>query len=196
MPDELQREPVLKAKSEFRRRIRGLSAHTEDYAELFLEHFRRISGGYACLVGYMPMHDEPDCRRILEHWLNERGNVLLPVFDGCSHTYGLASVGGLGKEWLCAGNYGIAEPLQDLPRMRRPYHFEGGCAWLVPGLAFSRNGIRLGRGAGYYDRLLAGSNAVKIGLTYEDRVFDWLPAEEHDVKMDYLLTETGLAGVN
>ena len=196
MSDELHHEQVLKAKSELRRRIRGQFVPKVLDAGLWLEHFKALDGDYACLVGYMPMADEPDCRGILEYWLHKGRTVYLPVFEREKGVYGLARVGGLGGEWLCEGNYGIAEPLPSLPRMEAPFRFEGGGIWLVPGLGFARNGGRLGRGAGYYDRLLAGSNALKIGLAYEERVFERLPAEEHDVRMDYLLTETGLAKVN
>ena len=196
MPAELHKEQVLKAKSEFRRRIRGQSVPNTLDTGLWLEHFMELEGDYASLVGYMPMADEPDCRGILEYWLHKGRTVYLPVFEKEKGVYSLAQVGGLDGEWLCVGNYGIAEPLPSLPRRESPFLFDGGGIWLVPGLGFARNGERLGRGAGYYDRLLAGSNALKLGLSYEKRVFDWLPAEEHDVRMDYLLTETGLAKVN
>ena len=193
---DLQNEPAMKAKSEFRRLVKGLPIPPRLDAGLWLEHFRKLSVKSAVLVGYMPLADEPDCREILEYWLKESGSIYLPVFDAGTRSYELALVKGLDSGSLCIGHYGIAEPLPALPRMAGPYCFEGGCVWLVPGIAFSRQGVRLGRGAGYYDRLLAGSNGVKVGLSYEDRVFDWLPSEEHDVKMDYLLTEMGLAEVN
>lgn len=196
MPDELHHEQVLRAKSELRRRIRGQTVPKMSDAGLWLEHFKELAGDFASLVGYMPLADEPDCRGILEYWLHKGRTVYLPVFEKEKGIYSLAQVGGLDGEWLCVGNYGIAEPLPSLPRRGAPFFFEGGCVWLVPGLGFSRSGVRLGRGAGYYDRLLAGSNALKIGLAYEGHVFDWLPSEEHDVRMDYLLTETGLAKVN
>ena len=65
MLDELHDEQVLKAKSEFRRRIRGHVPKALGRG-LWLEHFMELAGDYACLVGYMPMVDEPDCRGILE----------------------------------------------------------------------------------------------------------------------------------
>ncbi|MBR6371581.1 MAG: 5-formyltetrahydrofolate cyclo-ligase [Victivallales bacterium] len=195
MPDKLQEMPIQKAKSELRRRIRGLPPAALSDKEVWLGNFRRLSGEFSSLVGYMPLPDEPDCRGILEYWLGKHGIVHLPVFDAASSTYELASVGGLGGEWLVEGNYGIAEPLQDLPRSKAPHIFEGGAVWLVPGLAFSRDGGRLGRGAGYYDRLLAGTNAIKVGIAFSSRILEQIPCAEHDVRMDYLLTETGLAKV-
>ena len=66
---------------------------------------------------------------------------------------------------------------------------------LVPGLAFSSDGRRLGRGAGYYDRFLAGVDADKVALTTSDRIRDDLPREAHDVLMDWLATEDGVKAV-
>lgn len=67
---------------------------------------------------------------------------------------------------------------------------------LVPGLAFDRSGHRLGRGAGYYDELLARlPAAAKVGVTLTARVVAALPHEPHDVAMDVLATEEGCAAV-
>lgn len=66
---------------------------------------------------------------------------------------------------------------------------------LVPGLAFGRDGRRLGRGAGYYDRFLAEVEADKVGLTTSDRLRDDLPLESHDILVDWIATENGVLGV-
>lgn len=66
-------------------------------------------------------------------------------------------------------------------------------AVLVPGLAFARSGVRLGRGKGYYDRLLArfDSSVLLVGIT-GGYIVDSLPAESFDVSMTHLATETGV----
>lgn len=65
---------------------------------------------------------------------------------------------------------------------------------LVPGLAFDVYGNRLGRGAGYYDRLLAGvrRGAFTVGVTSAELVVDHLPTESHDRKVRFLATEEGV----
>ena len=65
---------------------------------------------------------------------------------------------------------------------------------LVPGLAFSRNGDRMGRGGGFYDRLLARESlrAHKIGICFDMQVFRDLPLESHDIIMDQIGTESGV----
>jgi 5-formyltetrahydrofolate cyclo-ligase len=63
---------------------------------------------------------------------------------------------------------------------------------LVPGVAFTRAGARLGRGAGYYDRFLPTLEADIVGLTVEDRIVESIPVESHDVLMDWIATERGV----
>jgi 5-formyltetrahydrofolate cyclo-ligase len=63
---------------------------------------------------------------------------------------------------------------------------------LVPGVAFTRAGARLGRGAGYYDRFLPTLEADIVGLTVEDRILESIPVEAHDVLMDWIATERGV----
>lgn len=60
--------------------------------------------------------------------------------------------------------------------------------FLVPGVAFSKKGQRVGRGHGYFDRALAGSTALKVGICYSYQVFEQLPVEDHDVNMDVLIS--------
>ncbi|MCP3857056.1 MAG: 5-formyltetrahydrofolate cyclo-ligase [Actinomycetia bacterium] len=94
----------------------------------------------------------------------------------------------------------------DSPTEQHPYGFEqpaGGspvvplddiAVVLVPGLAFDHAGIRLGRGAGYFDRFLAdlADTVHLVGVCAQARVVDLLPREPHDIPMTHLLTEKGV----
>lgn len=60
---------------------------------------------------------------------------------------------------------------------------------LVLGLAFDRRGFRLGRGAGYFDRFLAGRPFPSVGLAYHFQLLDRIPAEAHDVPMSVIVTD-------
>jgi len=65
-------------------------------------------------------------------------------------------------------------------------------AFILPGLAFDRQGGRLGYGAGYYDRILAKASrtALKIAVCYDWQMLDTpLPQEPHDIPMDWIITE-------
>lgn len=61
---------------------------------------------------------------------------------------------------------------------------------LVPGLGFDRQGCRLGRGKGYYDRTLQSYTGLKVGVCFSRQIVnEGLPREGHDVFMDYIVTE-------
>jgi 5-formyltetrahydrofolate cyclo-ligase len=59
---------------------------------------------------------------------------------------------------------------------------------LVPGAAFDLNGSRLGRGQGFYDRLLEKVSGVKCGVAYDFQLLEKIPTEPHDAKVDFILT--------
>jgi 5-formyltetrahydrofolate cyclo-ligase len=87
---------------------------------------------------------------------------------------------------LVRGPYGIMEPKRSCtarPAARMDLI-------VVPGVAFDRRGGRLGRGAGYYDRLLKkAGRAVKIGLCFREQIVKKVPMHAHDVKMDRVLSD-------
>lgn len=60
---------------------------------------------------------------------------------------------------------------------------------IIPAVAFDRRGNRLGRGKGFYDRLLSSTKATKVGVGYEFQLMDELPSEYHDVPMDMVITQ-------
>ncbi len=64
----------------------------------------------------------------------------------------------------------------------------------VPGLAFAKNGVRLGRGGGHYDRLLAAISGLKVGVAMDWQVVGELPQELHDVRMDLVVTDQATYG--
>ncbi len=78
------------------------------------------------------------------------------------------------------------------PRASRPFCEKDEIAVvLVPGVAFTRGGVRLGRGAGFYDRFLRlHSSALRVGIAFEVQMADELPFEEWDEKLDIVLTDT------
>lgn len=63
---------------------------------------------------------------------------------------------------------------------------------IVPGVAYDRRGNRVGRGKGFYDRLLAGTKALKVGVAYDFQLVDEIDAEPHDVKVDLIITDQGI----
>lgn len=55
---------------------------------------------------------------------------------------------------------------------------------IVPGVAFDRRGARMGRGKGFYDRLLTGAEVAKIGVCFDFQLVEEVPTDDHDVMMD------------
>lgn len=64
---------------------------------------------------------------------------------------------------------------------------------LVPGVAFTQGGHRLGRGKGFYDRFLSRAEvrARRVGIAFEEQLVDSLPTDEHDVMLDVVVTSSG-----
>lgn len=67
---------------------------------------------------------------------------------------------------------------------------------IVPAVAYDRKGNRVGRGKGYYDRLLADTRATKIGVGYDFQLVDDIDTESHDVIMDAIITESSMITVH
>lgn len=68
---------------------------------------------------------------------------------------------------------------------------------IVPVVAFSSNGNRLGYGGGFYDKWFSKNiGTVKIGLAYSFQQFDDIVAEDHDIKLDFIISETNLFSFN
>jgi len=88
---------------------------------------------------------------------------------------------------LVIGRYGICEPPSNRLREIVPQEID---LWILPGVAFDRNGNRLGLGGGYYDRALERVTAPLIGLAFEFQVVDAVPISLTDRRMDQIITET------
>ncbi len=122
----------------------------------------------------------------------ERRTIYVPRVAP-DRTMTFVSVGAHWLEQAEQGEFGIPEPV-----LEGGIHYDP--AWaretaiLVPGLAFDRQGRRLGRGGGYYDRFLgrpALAAARAIGVGWALQIIDRVPAAPHDMNMDYLCTEEG-----
>ena len=92
---------------------------------------------------------------------------------------------------LAPGAFGVREPAGEIAHAVAPDTLD---LILVPGVAFTRDGARLGRGGGFYDRLLASlpARTCKIGVCFDVQVLTELPIEPHDLHVDFIATESGL----
>lgn len=90
---------------------------------------------------------------------------------------------------LAPGAYGIPEPMEAAPVVS-PMQVE---VALVPGLAFTPRGARLGQGGGYYDRLLPQLGGVAWGVCFDEQVLERVPTETHDRPVDRVIAPGHLA---
>lgn len=131
-----------------------------------------------CVLLYHSLPDEVDTHEFIRRW-NSRKCILLPVVIGDD----LELRQYTDDSHLTEGAFHIDEPIGT------PFtDYAAIDLAIIPGVAFDRNGNRLGRGKGYYDRLLPRIPAAyKVGLCFRFQLLDEIPAEAHDVRMDEII---------
>ena len=133
---------------------------------------------------FAPLPDEPDITALFDEIWTSGRTLALPRFDAASGAY--APCGVTNRAELVAGRFGVLEPgpaCPLIPLNQLDFTF-------VPGVAFDLEGRRLGRGKGFYDRLLAGVRGHKCGVALEAQIVTEVPEEPHDVRVDSILTPT------
>ncbi|MDR1927795.1 MAG: 5-formyltetrahydrofolate cyclo-ligase [Oscillospiraceae bacterium] len=141
----------------------------------------------ALVLGYYPIGSEADIRPALLEALRRGKRLALPRCVPGSREMEFFLVEGL--EDLPVGEHRIPEPDPDTCR-RLPPDAAGLC--LVPGLAFDRQGFRLGYGKGYYDRFLLRFSGNSLGLCHDFFLLPELPRGCHDVGVGAVLTTARL----
>lgn len=165
---------------------RNLSLGPEERAAASERIFRRI-GDLAsfrearCVALFCSLPDEPATEKVLAGW-GAGKRVVVPRVEGDTMRFFEYE-----PTTLCAGAFGIAEP-DGAAVACNPAEID---MVVVPGMAFTRDGARMGRGRGYYDKYLSqpGFRAVKVGVCYAHQLVGKLPVEAHDVFMDYVITD-------
>lgn len=137
---------------------------------------------------FISVFKEPDTVEIIHRLWDEGKKVIVPITDTETNTLSLSYIESMSD--LQKGTFGIPEPAVIKPAAESEIDLI-----LVPGLAFDREGGRMGFGKGYYDRLLEKTAAVKIGLCYEFQLSPKIPTEAHDVPMDIIVTEEKIYAV-
>lgn len=136
---------------------------------------------------YHPLPDEVDVTPLLNLATQQGKRVYLPVVTGPSSIEVRA--------WtphaiMHTGAYGIQEPSGR--EISAEEYMQIDLA-IVPGMAFDLQGHRLGRGKGYYDRLLARlSTAHRMGVCFPFQVFAGIPSEAHDISMESIICDNSI----
>jgi 5-formyltetrahydrofolate cyclo-ligase len=135
---------------------------------------------------YVSTGMEVDTHGLIQQVLAMGGQVCVPSYNAAEKGY-IASVLHDFHSDLTAGRFAIFEPRPEAVRPMAADHID---VALVPGLAFDQKGNRLGRGMGYFDRLLQSVRGTKIALAYDFQILNEVPAESHDARVDFIVTET------
>jgi 5-formyltetrahydrofolate cyclo-ligase len=127
---------------------------------------------------FVALPDEPQTSAFIEQLLQEKKRVVVPRIEGDEMNFYEISEG------VAIGAYNIMEPLATIPVEPREID-----AMIVPGVAFTREGARLGRGKGFYDKYLSHKDfrAYTIGVCYPCQVVEDLPSEPHDKIIDEVI---------
>jgi len=128
---------------------------------------------------YHSLPDELSTLRFIDKW-HTRKHFFLPRVNGVN-----LEILPYDRAHLKLGAFHIEEPEGD--NICDPNDIE---LVVVPAVAYDRAGNRVGRGKGFYDRLLHDTPATKVGVAYDFQLVDEIDAEPHDVKVDIVITES------
>ena len=172
-------------KSEIRRKVKAMRTMLLEAERIAAadEVFEQLEKTAAFLLAdkilmYHSLPDELSTHRFLDKW-NGRKRFFLPRVNGVN-----LEILPYDESRLELGAFHIEEPTGENTVSADEIELV-----IVPGVAYDRRGNRLGRGKGFYDRLLASTRATKVGVGYEFQMVDEIPAEPHDVKMDMVITQ-------
>ena len=148
------------------------------------EEFRRA---HAVMI-FLPLRYEIDARPLALRAWQEGKTVTVPLV-GHTQKHMIPVVVRSLEEPMDADQYGVQSP-----RGSEPFPIDMLELAVVPALGFDREGHRIGRGGGFYDRFLAQPEfqAVACGLAIEEQVVDHIPTAPHDVPLDMLATDSRL----
>lgn len=131
---------------------------------------------------YNSMADEVSTSAFIEKWKSEK-QFYLPVVTANGMVFRLLN----SETQFEKSAIGVNEPLgADFTDYNKVDLI------VVPGVAFDRKCNRLGRGKGYYDNFLPKLKALKVGVCFDFQLFDQIPADDKDIKMDMIVSENDL----
>jgi len=187
----------MNAKESLRRAVRARLGSFGDAPRFLTDDARLRIDGSRTLFAFLSHGHEPDTAPILAYALDRGLTVGVPAVRGKDMIFrAITSHEGP----FVTGAFGIREPPPDSPELYPSREPDWPILILVPGLAFGPDGERLGRGGGYYDRFLASflarygdrRGAITLaGICDSRAVIDDIPVENHDIRVDCLLTEKG-----
>lgn len=161
---------------------------TKEWSTAIVDHIARspLFASADLLLLYAPKGSEPDLLPLVAIARKNNVPVAFPVSVTETTTLQFRILAPDAR--LAPGAYGIPEPPADAP-VAEPTEKT---LCILPGLAFSPDGSRIGYGKGYYDRFLAAFPGTAVGALYGAMLSQSIPTEPHDLPAAYLFTERGV----
>lgn len=132
------------------------------------------------ILVYLSKEYEVDTYKIIEELFKINKNIYAPrVIDNTMEFYKLENL-----DNIKLGKYNIYEPTSNIK-----FKNNVSSCMIVPGLLFDKSNNRLGYGGGYYDKYLSNLDIYKIGICYSCFLINKIDTENHDIKMDLVITE-------
>lgn len=151
---------------------------------LHLHEYTRARG-IAC---YVNKDSEVNTRQIIRNALDQEKRVLVPVVKKGEIELFFSEIVNLGAD-LAPGSFGIPEPK---PESVRPVDLDAVDIIFVPGIAWDKDGYRLGWGRGYFDRAIKKlpAHVHSAGLAFNMQLISKIPRDQFDVPVDLVVTES------
>lgn len=183
------RKNALKKRSE----LFATAAEKEEADRLIFSNLMKsgILRNIRTVLTYVSYRHEADTLKIISGLLSEEMSIAVPKCgkNGAMDFFRINSM-----DELKPSSMGIPEPEYSTDRLVTDF---SGALCIVPGTAFDRKGNRTGYGGGYYDRFLsAEKDILTAGLCYQALLYDEVPSEPHDERVDYIITEKGFIRIN
>jgi len=130
---------------------------------------------------YVSFNNEVNTIALINYSIKEGKNIYVPKVDISCKSLEVFNINSINQ--LSSGNYNILEPIDGIKVDRVEFDI-----LFIPGLLFTKDGFRLGRGEGYFDRFLSKVKGYKIGLCYSFQIRESLPVEKHDIQVDEVIS--------
>ena len=175
-------------RQQVRQRLKALTPQQREAASLQINARLRQQAVWksaGSILFFAPLPSEPDIWPLLEEALLAGKTVALPRFSLETQSY-IACVVRNPQTDLQSGQFRIREPGLSGPE----FPLNRLDLVLVPGVAFQPDGCRLGRGKGFYDRLLAAVRGTKCGVAFDEQIVGAIPVGPLDIRVNCIVTPT------
>lgn len=144
------------------------------------------------IMTFISFSNEVNTHNLIKESISNKKRIIVPITFPKTKEIRPSEISNFDE--LEIGFYNILTPKKEFIRLINPMEIE---LTIVPGLAFDRNGYRIGYGGGYYDRFLSlYPDIIKIGIAFDLQIVDSLPREEFDIPVDFIVTEKEIIKCN